>query len=253
MRRNELIGKDCRSLPRNEKKLTVPRTANGETPKATNCVTDMWLADCRNILHLAIFQLLLCRGEPLPTLQRTRAMSKCHLSGTCMKSTVFTVGMTKAEDRHAFDETCDDADEDEEILAPYKSRSLSWTNRYRKLIPYESARARAMSLGLRSKAEWDDFQESGEARRHGPYLPSRPDLMYPDDWVNWDEFLGVMRPYDEARELVRTLGIQNWDEYELFIRNDKKRAEGLRIPAKPHIVYRNTGWTTVEDFFGGFD
>ena len=77
--------------------------------------------------------------------------------------------------------------------------------------------------------------------------------MYPDDWVSWEEFLGVMRPYDQARDLVRTLGIQNFDEYEYFVRNDKKRAEGLRIPAKPHIVYRDKGWTTFEDFFGVFD
>lgn len=144
-------------------------------------------------------------------------------------------------------------DENEENNRPYKNRSLSWTNRYRKLIPYEAARARAISIGLGSKKEWDDFQESGEARQHGAYMPSRPDLMYPDDWVSWDEFLGVMRPYNEARDLIRTLGIRNFEEYEFFIQNDKKRAEGLRIPAKPHIVYRDKGFLTYQDFFGGFD
>ena len=77
--------------------------------------------------------------------------------------------------------------------------------------------------------------------------------MYPDDWVSWDEFLGIMRPYEEARDLVRTLGIQNFEEYELFVSVDTKRAEGLRIPAKPHIVYKDNGWTTFEDFFGSFD
>lgn len=143
-----------------------------------------------------------------------------------------------------------DADENN---SPYKRRSLAWTNRYRRLIPYESARARAMGLGLRSKAEWDEYQENGESFEHGPYLPARPDLMYPDEWVSWDDFLGIMRPYEEARLMVRTLGIQTSDEYQQFVNNDKKRAEGLRIPAKPHIFYRNKGWTTFEDFFGSFD
>lgn len=147
----------------------------------------------------------------------------------------------------------DEDDEEEENNLPYKGRSLTWTNRYRKLIPYESARARAMSLGLRSKGEWDEYLEDGDCHEHGPYLPTRPDLMYPDDWVNWEEFLGIMRPYEEARDLVKTLGIQNFDEYERFVRANKKRAEGLRIPAKPHIVYKNTGWVSFEDFFGSFD
>lgn len=148
--------------------------------------------------------------------------------------------------------TTDECDENENA-SPYKRRSLAWKNRYRKLIPYDDARARAISIGLRSKTERDDYQESGEARQHGPYLPPGPDLMYPGDWVSSDEFLGIVRPYDDARNLIRTLGIQTFEEYELFIRNDKKRAEGLRIPAKPHIVYRNKGWTSFEDFFGCFD
>ena len=146
-------------------------------------------------------------------------------------------------------------EEEEDVSSnnPYQNRSLTWTNRYRRLIPYESARARAMSLGLRSKAEWDEYQVDRESCEHGPYLPNKPDLMYPNEWVSWEEFLGIMRPYEEARGLVRTLGIQNWDAYQDFVRSDKKRAEGLRIPAKPHIFYRDKGWTSFEDFFGCFD
>ena len=143
--------------------------------------------------------------------------------------------------------------EDKENGSPYRRRSLAWTNRYRTLIPYEAARARAFSLGLRSKTEWDEYQEEGKSYEHGPYLPTRPDLMYPDDWVSWDDFLGIMRPYEEARDLVRTLGIQNFEEYEHFVSADRKRAEGLRIPAKPHIVYKEKGWISFEAFFGSFD
>jgi hypothetical protein len=99
-----------------------------------------------------------------------------------------------------------------------------------------------MRLGLHFKAEWDEYQEDGEAAfEHGPYLPSRPDLMYPDEWVSWEDFLGIMRPYNEARDLVRTLGIHSLEEYEEFVRADTRRAEGLRIPAK-----------SATDFFGSF-
>ena len=140
-------------------------------------------------------------------------------------------------------------DDDDEVTA-YKNRSVAWTRRYRKLIPYEKARARAMSLGLRSPDEWDDFLQDGKSYQHGPYLPSRPDLMYADDWVSWDEFLGIMRPYEDARSVVQMIGLRNETQYRKFVMDDPKRAEGLRIPAKPEIVYRNKGWISHSHFLG---
>ena len=131
----------------------------------------------------------------------------------------------------------------------YGRRSKAWTNQYKSLIPYIEARQAAMSLGLRSKEEWDEYVADGK-RYHGPYLPNRPEEMYADDWISWEEFLGIMRPYKEAREIVKNvLLIKSKEEYEIFIRCDPKRAEGLRIPAKPDIVYRGKGWISFDDFF----
>eukprot|EP00586_Coscinodiscus_wailesii_P016663 CAMPEP_0172502452 /NCGR_PEP_ID=MMETSP1066-20121228/160161_1 /TAXON_ID=671091 /ORGANISM="Coscinodiscus wailesii, Strain CCMP2513" /LENGTH=257 /DNA_ID=CAMNT_0013277711 /DNA_START=21 /DNA_END=794 /DNA_ORIENTATION=+ len=148
------------------------------------------------------------------------------------------------------DEDDDDATSRQQQPSSYGNRSLAWTERYRRTIPYEKARIKAMSLGLRSKADWDDYLADGK-KIHGPYLPNRPDEMYPDDWISWEEFLGVMRPYDEARDLVVTvLGLTCMDEYEAFVGDDVKRAEGLRIPAKPHKVYKGKGWRGFDHFFG---
>ncbi|KAL7575959.1 hypothetical protein ACA910_000751 [Epithemia clementina (nom. ined.)] len=146
------------------------------------------------------------------------------------------------------DDDDDDDNDDEDSAISYKRRSLAWTRRYRKLIPYEKARLRAMSLGLRSVDEWDDFLQDGKVYQHGPYLPTQPDLMYPDDWVSWEEFLGIMRPYDDAKKVVQMIGLKNETQYREFIAADAKRAEGLRIPAKPEIVYKNRGWISYEDF-----
>jgi len=144
----------------------------------------------------------------------------------------------------------DDEDTEEEGQTAYGNRSLFWTNKYRKLLPYEYARKEAMKLGLRSKEEWDEYLEDGKVY-HGPYLPNRPDEMYVDDWISWEEFLGIMRTYEEAKHIVQyVLKLKDIEEYCDFVDADRKRAEGLRIPAKPHIVYKDKGWVSFEEFFG---
>lgn len=142
-------------------------------------------------------------------------------------------------------------DEDDEVQQhAYGNRSLNWTNKYRNVIPYEKARQAVLALGLRSKVDWDEYIEDGKCC-HGPYLPNHPDQMYEHEWVSWDEFLGLMRPYEETRHIVQNvLCLKDMRAYELFVAADTKRAEGLRIPAKPEIVYRQKGWEGSEHFFG---
>jgi len=75
--------------------------------------------------------------------------------------------------------------------------------------------------------------------------------MYADDWVSWDEFLGIMRTYDEARALLKNVfKFQSMEEYTNFIKADSKRAAGLRLPLKPEIVYKDNGWVSDSHFLG---
>lgn len=75
--------------------------------------------------------------------------------------------------------------------------------------------------------------------------------MYHEEWVSWDEFLGITRQYNETRDIVQNvLKLKDMTEYKAFVNTDTKRARGLRIPAKPEIVYKNKGWTSMEHFFG---
>ena len=57
-----------------------------------------------------------------------------------------------------------------------------------------------------------------------------------------------MRSYSDAKSLVSMLRIKSLDEYILFVRGDPKRAEGLRIPVRPDIFYKDE-WDEVS-FFG---
>jgi len=72
--------------------------------------------------------------------------------------------------------------------------------------------------------------------------------MYAPEWVSWEEWLGLMRSYSDAKSLVSMLRIKSLDEYILFVRGDPKRAEGLRIPVRPDIFYKDE-WDEVS-FFG---
>jgi hypothetical protein len=169
---------------------------------------------------------------------------------------IFAVSQTHvAPDRRVFTAhlsagSSDNEDIDDEFdQTAYGNRSLAWTNKYRKLFPYEYARAMATNLGLRHKEEWDEYLDDGKV--YGPYLPSRPDEMYKDDWVSWEEFLGIMRDYSDTQHIVQNvLQLPNIDEYTSFVKADPKRALGLRIPAMPHIVYKDKGWDSFDSFFG---
>jgi hypothetical protein len=83
----------------------------------------------------------------------------------------------------------DDDDDVDEIITAYGKRSVGWTTKYRKLLPYEMVRKSVIELGLRSKDEWDEYVADGKVD-HGAYLPNHPDEMYAEEWVSWDEFLG---------------------------------------------------------------
>ncbi|KAI2500496.1 hypothetical protein MHU86_13987 [Fragilaria crotonensis] len=142
----------------------------------------------------------------------------------------------------------DDDDDDTQSLQPYRNRSLAWTNKYRALLPYEQARSKVIAMGFYSKSDWDDYVSDGS---NGPYLPNHPDEMYAADWVSWEEFLGLMRDHDDARHVVQhVLQVTTLEDYTNFIQADPKRAEHLRIPLKPHVVYRDKGWISYDHFFG---
>jgi hypothetical protein len=161
-------------------------------------------------------------------------------------STPSANGSPDDRDDNVEDNVDDDDDDEDGDIQPYGSRSLAWTKRYRKLIPYEKCRQRVIRFGHRNKADWDEAVSSGLL---GAYVPARPDEMYAPEWVSWEEWLGLMRSYEETRHLaVNVLGLGSLDEYIIFVRQNPKRAEGLRIPVRPDVKYKEE-WASEEDFF----
>ena len=176
------------------------------------------------------------------TMTTTTTIRRLRIAATTTLTT-----MSMSEEELDDDTDIDDDDDDDDIeIKPYGSRSLAWTKRYRRLNPYEKVRQRVLRFGHRSKADWDDAVSSGQL---GQYVPSYPDQMYEPEWISWEEFLGLTRSYDETRNIaVNVLGLKTLDAYIMFVRSNSKRAEGLRIPVRPDLYYKDE-WIDESTFF----
>ena len=95
-------------------------------------------------------------------------------------------------------------------------------------------------------------------------------VVWSAEWQGWDDFLGVMLPFDEARALLRSLGVSDQAELEALKaasadmeRSDPsawngghalrtREADGPdlgRVPVKPDL-YDRAEWAGWSDFTG---
>jgi superfamily II DNA or RNA helicase len=112
----------------------------------------------------------------------------------------------------------------------------------------------AQSLGLRSVAEWKGYCASG---RKPADIPANPNVVYANEgWKTWGDWLGTdavakylvsYRPFEKAREYVRSLGLKSSLEYRAL---RPKGALPADIPSNPNITYAKKGWSTWGDWLG---
>jgi hypothetical protein len=55
------------------------------------------------------------------------------------------------------------------------------------------------------------------------------------------------RPFEEAREYIRGLGLNNLSEWKMYC---KTRQKPLDIPSNPYRTYKNDGWISLGDWLG---
>ena len=102
--------------------------------------------------------------------------------------------------------------------------------------PYEQAQAWARRNGITTKEEY--MRRAKRLKKWA--VPVLPEKVY-EQWTGWPDFLGVDRssqsrylPYEEARELARSMKFRTGQEY----REYATRHPELRLPSTPHVVYR---------------
>jgi superfamily II DNA or RNA helicase len=120
-------------------------------------------------------------------------------------------------------------------------------------LPFEEAREYVRAFKLSSRNDWEIFSRTDEK----PFnIPSVPSITYKDKgWNGWGDWLGTgsvankfkkFLPFDEARDVVRKMGLKSEKEFREFIKNKGD----LKIPSGPARTYKNEGWLSMGDFLG---
>jgi hypothetical protein len=130
--------------------------------------------------------------------------------------------------------------------------------------PFTEAREWVRGLGLRGGSEWRDFC-AGRLEGKPPKpsdIPNTPSEVYKNKgWISLGDWFGTgtiapymrtYRPFTEAREWVRGLGLRGVLDWKDFCagRLEGKPPKPSDIPATPNIVYADCGWTGIPDWLG---
>jgi hypothetical protein len=113
-------------------------------------------------------------------------------------------------------------------------------------LPFEEAREFARNLNIKSRKEWSK-------RSRPDNIPSNPNRDYKDSgWISYGDWLGTgnvhkgdWRPFEEAREFARSLGINDCRSWREFAKGEGKPKD---IPANPSQVYKGFGWAGWPDW-----
>lgn len=115
-------------------------------------------------------------------------------------------------------------------------------------LPYETAKdLQQKMIGAKSRGEYEVYMKLFTIR----FLPARPDRVYGEHWKGWNDFLGTVNIFGNARKIVDSTEYRSFYESLTFARSLKLKTlrawqsackEGIvpiDIPIDPHNVYPN--------------
>lgn len=130
-------------------------------------------------------------------------------------------------------------------------------NGERTYLSFEEARAFVHTLKLKTYPEWRKFTKTKEMPKD---IPNSPIFYYKGkgwkdcgDWLGTDSIqMGIKGnrkylPFEEAKAFVRTLNIQNLENWNEYSQSEKKPHN---IPKEPQSYYRDKGWQGFNDWLG---
>lgn len=151
----------------------------------------------------------------------------------------------------------------------YRYRKDGWIN-YKDwlkkgLRQFDAAKEFVKTLNLKHRKEWNEYCKGNML--HLPKkpndIPRDPDLRYRKDWNGWNDWLssnemrefGLIkewRPFKEAREYVRNLGLKTTLEWKKYHKGELENHEPkpTDIPTAPDVVYKDNGWVDYGDWLG---
>ena len=143
----------------------------------------------------------------------------------------------------------------------YKDKWISWgdflgTGRVQdnKLVKrtYEEAKEYLKPLGIIGSAGWKEYCKSGNKPQN---IPSNAKKYYGKEWKGYTDFLShevisrrhKYRPFIEAREFARSLGLKSWSEWTDYYQNNELPDD---IPKIPKNAYQDEGYISIGDWLG---
>lgn len=115
-------------------------------------------------------------------------------------------------------------------------------------LSFKEAREEVHKLGITTRREWE---RKKVWKSCGLAIPGSPYYYYKNKgWRGWEDFLREtpkFKTFEEAKEIVRTLGINSSVEWNT-IKYATHRGRG--IPATPERYYAKLGWRSWKDFLG---
>ena len=122
----------------------------------------------------------------------------------------------------------------------------------RQFRPFEEARDFVRNLDLKSQRDWNNYRKSGDKPDD---IPSNPRGVYGSEFKGYGDWLGTgttrpqdrqFRPFEEAQEFVRGLGLKSRAEWKAYCKSGDKPDD---IPANPQGVY-GSKFNGVGDWLG---
>jgi hypothetical protein len=119
--------------------------------------------------------------------------------------------------------------------------ALSPQDMHDKFLPFNDARKFAQKLGLKTGKEWTEYYQSGMRPEN---IPSDPARVYKKEYKGMGDWLGTgnvanqdkqYRPFKEAREFIRKLGLKGQKEWQEYCVSGNKPED---IPSHPERVYK---------------
>ncbi|MCU0728102.1 MAG: hypothetical protein MUE73_20330 [Planctomycetes bacterium] len=135
---------------------------------------------------------------------------------------------------------------------------------FRKSMTFEEGRAMAREAGIRSEKDWRAW--AAGRRPDLPPFPATAPVMAANRWKSqgwkgWLDFLGrtktdsyrvKLRPFEEAREFARGLGLRNSKEWFRWSagRLSDRVPRPKDVPSSPDQVFAGRGWQGWKDWLG---
>jgi len=122
------------------------------------------------------------------------------------------------------------------------------TTKKSKLYTFQEARRIARGHGFDSKEEFLDYSCPGAYQ-----LPKDPDVVWKDEWISWDDFLGIVyTDFSFARTIAREeLRLPTQEAYMKLWEEKKIKDDdaAIRLPYRPDLHFKNE-WISWDDWLG---